>query len=46
MEFRYESQEMYRKISNISHKIPKSQNVNDSRFALQLSLPNPLKPDV
>ena len=34
----------YHKISNISHT--KSQNLNESRFVLQLSLPNPLKPGV
>ena len=33
---------MYRKIYNISRT--KSQNVNDYRPVLQLSLPNPLKP--
>ena len=32
----------YRKISNISRT--KSQNLNDSRLVLLLSLPNPLKP--
>ena len=31
----------YHKISNISGT--KSQNLNDSRFVLQMSLPNPLK---
>ena len=35
---------MYRKISNIRHT--KSQNLNDSRLVLLLSLPNPLKPSV
>ena len=34
----------YRKISNISRN--KSQNFNDCCLVLQLSLPNPLKPDV
>ena len=34
----------YRQISNL--RCTKSQNVNISRFALQLSLPNPLKPCV
>ena len=34
----------YRKISNISRT--KTQNPNDSRLALQLSLPNPQKPGV
>ena len=34
----------YCKISNISRT--KYQNLNDSRLILQLSLPNPLKPDV
>ena len=34
----------YRKISNISRT--KSQNLNDSRIVLQLSLPNPLKSGV
>ena len=34
----------YCKISNIS--CTKSQNLNDSRFVLQLSMPNPLKPGV
>ena len=34
----------YRKISNIRRT--KSQNINESRLALQLSLPNPLKPGV
>ena len=34
----------YGKISNISDT--KSQNLNDSRLILQLSLPNPLKPGV
>ena len=32
----------YRKVSNI--RCTKSQNLNDSRYVLQLSLPNPLKP--
>ena len=32
----------YRKISSLRHT--KSQKLNDSRFILQLSLPNPLKP--
>ena len=35
---------MYRKVSNIRRT--KSQNLNDSRLVLQLSLPNPLKPCV
>ena len=35
---------MYRKIANIRRT--KSQNLNDSRLVLQLSLPNLLKPDV
>ena len=34
----------YRKISNIRRT--KSQNLNDSRLVLQLSLSNPLKPGV
>ena len=34
----------YRKISNIRRT--KCQNLNDSRFVLQLSVPNPLKPSV
>ena len=34
----------YRKLSNISRT--KSQNLNNSRLILQLSLPNPLKPGV
>ena len=34
----------YRKVSNISRT--KSQNLNDSRLILQLSLPNWLKPGV
>ena len=34
----------YRKISNITRT--KSESLNDSRFTLQLSLPNPLKPDL
>ena len=34
----------YRKISNISRT--ESQNLNDSRLVLQLSLPTPLKPVV
>ena len=34
----------YRKISNIRRT--KSQNLNDSRLVLQLSVPNPLKPGV
>ena len=33
---------MYIEISNISRT--KSQNLNESRLVLQLSLPNPLKP--
>ena len=37
-------EQIYRKISNIS--CTKSQNKNDSRLFLQLSLPNPLKPRV
>ena len=35
---------MYRKTSNISRN--KSQNLNNSHLALQLSLPNPLMPYV
>ena len=35
-------QQNYRKVSNVSGT--KSQNLNDSRLVLQLSLPNPLKP--
>ena len=35
---------IYRKISNISRT--KSQNLNDSRLVLHLSLPNLLKPAV
>ena len=35
---------LYRKISNIS--CTKFQNLNDSRFISQLSVPNPLKPGV
>ena len=34
----------YRQISNISR--PKSHNLNVSGLVLQMSLPNPLKPDV
>ena len=34
----------YRQVSNIRRT--KSQNLNDSRTVLRLSLPNPLKPDV
>ena len=34
----------YRQISNIRRT--KSQHLKDSRTALRLSLPNPLKPDV
>ena len=37
-------QNIYRQVSNISHT--KSQHLKDSRTVLQLSLPNPLKPDV
>ena len=36
--------EKYRKISNTRRT--KSQNINDSRLVLQLSLPNPFKPGV
>ena len=36
--------DIYRKISNIS--CTKSQNLNDSRLVLHLSLPNLLKPGV
>ena len=36
--------DVYCKISNISHT--KSQNLNDYHHVLQLSLPNPLKPEV
>ena len=32
----------YRKVSSI--RCTKSQNLNDSRLVLQLSVPNPLKP--
>ena len=35
---------IYRKITNISGT--NSQNLNDTRLVLQLSLPNPLKPGV
>ena len=35
---------MHRKISNI--RCTKSQNLNESRLVLLLSLPNPLKPSV
>ena len=34
----------YHKISNVSNT--ESQNLNDPRLVLQLSLPNPLKPGV
>ena len=34
----------YRQVSNIRRT--KSQHLKDSRTVLQLSLPNPLKPDV
>ena len=34
----------YRQVSNIRHT--ESQHLKDSRSVLQLSLPNPLKPDV
>ena len=36
--------DMYRQVSNISRA--KSQHLKDSRTAMRLSLPNPLKPDV
>ena len=36
--------DMHRKVSNIRRT--KSQNLNDSRLVLQLSLPNRLKPGV
>ena len=35
---------IYRQVSNIRHT--KSQHLKDSRTVLELSLPNPLKPDV
>ena len=35
---------IYRKVSNIRRT--KCQNLNESRLALQLSVPNPLKPSV
>ena len=35
---------IYRQVSNIRRT--KSQHLKDSRAVLQLSLPNPLKPDV
>ena len=38
------NKQSYRQISNISHT--KSQNLNDSHPASQLSLPNPLKPGI
>ena len=40
----WEKYKLYRKVSNI--KRTKSQNLNDSRLVLQLSLPNRLKPGV
>ena len=42
--WRFSYQSKKRKISNIRYT--KSQNFNDSRLVLQLSLPNPLKPGV
>ena len=43
--WRYRHQNVgYRQVSNI--KRTKSQHLKDSRTALRLSLPNPLKPDV
>ena len=40
----YQWKSQYCETSNISHT--KSQNLNDSHLVLQLSLLNPLKPDV
>ena len=39
-----ENKQSYRQVSNIRRT--KSQHLKDSRIALRLSLPNPLKPDV
>ena len=43
IEWKY-TKSTYRQVSNISRT--KSQHLKDSRTVLQLSLPNPLKPDV